>query len=730
MKKQRTPSTKLPHAIPWADIAGEVEEPFARALGVNDAEAALADPERTAERLSKASGAELAVLEMIVEGGGRLWTWQVVNLTQQRHGWTVAKMQLALDALEHDLLAFQVHDRYQMRGGASHAVGILDIAGDAIASRVLGLSLPQSRPSAETLPAPTSPAIRTPLAVLAATAHRPVKITQRLDVNRASARKTAAMVGLPENQVTEILDLGIAARILVGDGFVARPDPEALLALARGERTLSRSAEQQLAVAWTPSDRWIPKDALVRAITHAHLDSYAVARAEKAIAPAGLATLMHEGHAFVRRTEPEVMRRGEPGAGDGHVTPSFEIMLGPRADPEIIATLGLAAEPVRMDRVITLKLTPSSVASAIACGLGYDAIAAALASVGRHAVPENVAIMVRDWAEGARIVRVRPVWSAECSTKETADAAQKALGERVIARPTPTLLLVADDPTAALNRAKVRTVGLGISQTATPFDAPHDPQLDSPAGGVPFAPPAPPILEAVADATLARRFADARTNGFPVDGRGASLSRAFEAILEGAQNDDLCDLLELVIPAAVGCELELGRWASKLGTVERTRVEQTIAERPLDFVRWIVLPQRLRSEIIQMSRTVGALLNAAERSHAPTPLSRQIDELVRTSPTLRALLGMAPPAKDQAIVPQGPDEIERRFKEAAARGTILLLRVSSKTSGERVVAVTPERVVARGEDTILLGVDATTLENRSYPLRNVISAELSSERAT
>src|SRR5204863_5981595 len=129
--------------------------------------------------------------------------------------------------------------------------------------------------------------------------------------------------------------------------------------------------------------------------------------------------------------------------GDGHVTPSFEIMLGPRADPEILAVLALAATPVRLDRVITLKLEPASVTAAITCGLRWDEIAKALDAVAPHPVPENVSTMVREWAERARIVRLRRVLSAECSNKEAADAAVTVLGDRVVARPTPTLLLIA-----------------------------------------------------------------------------------------------------------------------------------------------------------------------------------------------------------------------------------------------------------------------------------------------
>src|SRR5204862_5969488 len=119
---------------------------------------------------------------------------------------------------------------------------------------------------------------------------------------------------------------------------------------------------------------------------------------------------------------------------------------------------------------------------------------------------------VREWAERARIVRLRRVLSAECSNKEAADAAMTVLGDRVVARPTPTLLLIASldsmEPARLLARAGIRTIPHGtdadLAQKLPPLHAYAVP------------PRAPRVLTERGDAALAARVREAKTQGFPV----------------------------------------------------------------------------------------------------------------------------------------------------------------------------------------------------------------------
>jgi hypothetical protein len=77
-------------------------------------------------------------------------------------------------------------------------------------------------------------------------------------------------------------------------------------------------------------------------------------------------------------------------------------MLGPSADLETVAAVGLFAELVRFDRVISYRITRESVANAAALGVGAESILATLALVGPHGVPENVAATIHDFAGAAR----------------------------------------------------------------------------------------------------------------------------------------------------------------------------------------------------------------------------------------------------------------------------------------------------------------------------------------
>ena len=56
--------------------------------------------------------------------------------------------------------------------------------------------------------------------------------------------------------------------------------------------------------------------------------------------------------------------------GDGHVTPSFEILLGPDADAWLTLVVGMIAELSRADHVLTHRITPQSLAR----GLAADAL--------------------------------------------------------------------------------------------------------------------------------------------------------------------------------------------------------------------------------------------------------------------------------------------------------------------------------------------------------------------
>ncbi len=110
----------------------------------------------------------------------------------------------------------------------------------------------------------------------------------------------------------------------------------------------------------------------------------------------------------------------------------------------------------------------------------------------------------------------------------------------------------------------------------------------------------------------------------------------------------------------------------------------------------------------------------------------------------QALLGIGYPVTDRAGLVRGeplsvalrtdvfrPYDHQRRavdaFVDAGSHGVVVLacgagktVVARSKTGGDRVVALLPERILERGANVALLGVDPDTQQNRSHPLANVL----------
>jgi hypothetical protein len=108
----------------------------------------------------------------------------------------------------------------------------------------------------------------------------------------------------------------------------------------------------------------------------------------------------------------EVLSGAEPRRGEGAapvpgaliVNPDFEVVVFPDgATPEVLYALSRFSTRVKSDTVATYRLTRESVARAAAGGLSADEIVLALEEHARAAVPQNVAVTIRDWARAARL---------------------------------------------------------------------------------------------------------------------------------------------------------------------------------------------------------------------------------------------------------------------------------------------------------------------------------------
>ncbi|MCA9605058.1 MAG: helicase-associated domain-containing protein [Myxococcales bacterium] len=738
----------FPNAVAFDVLADGLVPVFAPALGVKATakavRAALADEAATARRLMEVPAPALAVLERLVDAGGGLLHEQLVTLCP-RLGLRPQDLEEIIHVLLHACLACLVMASYGHRETQKRFV-LLDLGARVIASRVRGLTVPPPAPATLPSPAPTG-AQRDIVALLASTVHVPIKVTQYGDANRTSVKKLAGVVGWTPERVGAILDDAIRARVLGQTGKRLLPIRSRLDAVAAGEDITGSPLDRQIH-AWV-GDGWIARDTLVRALVsmdvtappplygHVHASraggELAFVRAEALVDAAGLVAAEHDGHVYLRAS-PRVVRGG---GGDGHVTPSFEVMLGPGADPSLVATVALATEPGRMDVVLTRKITPASVGAACAAGLAGDPILAALDRVGRHPVPDNVRFLVEEWASSAPVVTANRVWALEASNPSAADEVARALGAQVVGRPTPTLVLVQGelaDPTPLLAKANVR-----IADEPLPLFPPRSaPEPER--SNVVLSVPGPESLRAHFEREYERDLRDLATDSDDGGALPFGPVEMIDALLAdiGSKDASLRRLLVTARRLWRGAADEYEAWASELEPEASDEAFAVATFSPLEIVPWLVLHPGLRSSACAQAKSLeGLLAESGKLTSSRRSLSRDGDVLVKllTKGEMAARIReLAPPSEGPSpvgsapsvhhLAPQPPGEVRATFAMAATSGAMVWLRISSKTGGDRVVRLQPERILERGDDVALLGVDPETEQNRSFPLANVLAVRL------
>ena len=739
MAKRRSPrstergeSMGLRSLASFDDMAGQLVGFFAPRLGVKATEAAvraaLADPASLEARLGRTSAPALRLLEHILDMGGELSLSALLGVSQAWFG---------ADADQTDLLTHELVDRGLvvplLRFGDLYSYALLDLNAREIARRVRGLTLPEVKEP----PAPGHDVgLRDRVALIASVAHVPMRYTQSHDVNRGSAKKLAAIVGMETGHVIQALDAAIVDRVLGATDKLLFPIVEPLRQLARGELVQKGIHEDGRRVAAWVGARWISAEAVARAVAAASIarrtgyDAFVgggvgdLAYGARLVEQAPLARATVDGVTLVRAAA-----GSRSGHGDGHVTPSFEVMLGPAADPELVATVALATEPLRFDLVLTRRITPRSIQTALSLGVRASEILEALEAVGRHGVPGNVRAMVEDWSKSARLVRVSKVWALEASSAEVADAIVKTLGERVASRPSPTVILVSGDerdPTS-----EVASRGLGALTRPAPLAA------RVPAATMPAEPPA--SLTPSPAPALRERVTRALASGPVLPKRAPSASepsarepvrfmpwRALEELI-----DSLSDHEDV---ARVGglTDVMMDLWGAA-GTVfdkwnSREPADQIVAyleAHPLELLPWLVLSPRDRRRLLDRASTLVELIALSkEMTRAPRTTDGMTAERLLRDPELQALLAplrpSPPEAAGEAGEPMSAAQIRERFTEAATVGAAVTLRVRGP-SGERTVTLIPERIHERGRDVALLGTDPKTETSLSFPLAQVLS---------
>lgn len=609
---------------------------------------------------------------------------------------------------------------------------------------------------------PTVP--RDAIVARAALAHRDVRVTRAGRPNAASLKPVARALGMPATEFDALLgDVDFAH-----DGALIRVDldwlersamPDALLGpiVARvAGKDLRAVREIEVAV---EREAW-------RRGPFVEADSpFTKARIHAAVR-ACCDTVEVDGQLYFRAP-----RLREATAPDGVVTPAFEVMLGESASARDVAILALACAPQRVDRLVTLRLTPESVACALRAGIDGKMILDALGRVSRHPVPENVAQIVLDWwgkAPARAQAHTGTVVVLPEPKREAAREALRALTERELA---PGVLLLARHATpdavrAAMSRAGLALDGLdtmGTRRVADALDFADDD--DERALDESFLHAVSKRLERkpTVDLELAKAMRDAITNGRPItglvrlgrDGRGATLGEAAdrETLLDGL----IDDLRELGAPKPLLEAMAVLRRRRTELDAEIMEIVQRIEparDRPaaallfddLDpgFI-YLLATDAHRARIRPRLRTMHDLeslgtllspesveprlakdvLHAFARHDLRKWLLRREAELPTDLDAVFEGALPPPPSGPRRVRHDGPtiapDALQKRARQAKQYGKPLTLVCRE---GEHVVEreVTVVDVRTRDDSFVLLVEDLDTGESRSVPAASVLDA--------
>ena len=317
------------------------------------------------------------------------------------------------------------------------------------------------------------------------------------------------------------------------------------------------------------------------------------------------------------------------------------------------------------------------------------------------------------------------------------------MGKNVIARPTATLLII--DKSLSSPESVLAKLGIRIKDTGDASDFNALPaSLDIAASHV---------LSVSPQAALRDKVARARKEGFasgaavlpePDDLEDDPPIRPWLVLFERAKasrNPSMGTFLEVAAQRIQKTETALSDWVMKRPANERMRAMRLMERAPLSLLAIACLPTKERTKqlrahtsladlILASNRTTSsavvegsalpiwnrlqhpeaaALLEAdLERVRGETALPEALEPM-RTKPTLAQL----PPAEARVVLAQ--------IKEALEDAKSLWMHVSSKIEGDHVVLFRAERLLARGNETLVLGLDLDAEEARSFPLSSLRS---------
>lgn len=760
--KKTAPSSTDP-ACPLAVPAGRLPQPMVVALArpwglptTTDAAElarAIGERERVQARLARVSEHGLVALALLVEMGGSSPPSVLARAMTTR---VPCSQEEALDAIDEVLSSALAITA--TRAWHDERVELLSPAAERVAELLGALGLPTAAPPpARGVDAP-DPELRDAVALSLACAHRTLRATRSGEVNRSSVKPFAKAIGSTPERVEALVEHATPWLDLLPEpgGFV--PNLDELRAFAREGTVAGHFADRAFSHV---GEAWVSVEALARALRRAvaraplrsgwgTTDAHAevVVRVARAT---GWVVAEHAGHAWVRRPRP-----GDPESPDGHVTPNLEVMLGPKVALARLVEIGLGAELVRLDRVLTYRITAQSVRRGLEHGLDVERFFEALAGASRHGVPDNVAATVRDFARG--VARVRRAWLVELPAPLAARAfaelgpeRARLLGEGCIAvdEVVPERTLV-----AALERAGARPV------VALATERDEDARERDPSAGPEVS--ADDLAAPQGDAAIARRIERARAEGWA--GSRQMLARSREAGATMHAQDPLATL-ELwrrrahrdprTAPATLGLldalasrvratSADLDRWIASLPARERADA-QLRAARVSPVLPWVLLPANDRAAVLARARSIEELSALARQ----VPASR----LEPSAPALLARFAASPYADHEcAEGPRGaPAEVaearppraaapERRspapgasalaplpmasrlrwLEERAHAGDLVHLEVLQGDARE-VLEVTIDRIVKRGVQRVVLCTEPDEEHGHALTLERIVA---------
>ena len=599
----------------------------------------LQDGDRWDERLAELPVLSLIALEILVEARGGLPVEDLEDLLQRCTDCDEDAAFIAREQLAERLLVVPLGDN---NTGEAEALSLYEGTLPVLDDRIRGVSLPA-------LPAELASAnddgtsdarlCRT-LAIAGLTAHRRLRFTQAGAPDRTALKRFAKNLGAPQDEVFELAEHAMHRGLVRAYGENLSPDPDRMLGAARG-RTENGSASWF--EPWLEPGRWVSLEALVRASVRALLATGPTSEPEHDSANVVLGTpplfdyfdqRLRAAEGLEHRTVEGVDWLRHPAApaalsGDGHVTASFEVMLGPAAHPEVVACVALGCELQRIDRVLTFHITPESVAQGKAAGLAVGQLRRALDVVGRHPLAENVAQLVAEWEEACTVARVSKGWFLFVSPELQPALEKGDLSPYLIGSPMPGVLEL--DPRAPRNEIEAalteHRVRLSLNFPAPDAGARHEPglragrnplDLDDPWDNEVREPslagaPRPWSLEPGGAPALRERLALARATGFADDLPSDDLETALAEALPGEIAERLATLRQDLAPLQRDAARELARFHRKLSGADCARFELARAD-GAPLLSFLVLKPKWRRRIVHTAANLEELLDFAEEA--------------------------------------------------------------------------------------------------------------------